>query len=132
MKIKWQQKIPDTEVLSDAKLPSIYTLLQKHQIRWAGHVCRMPDERIPEELMYGELSFGKRSYGGQRKRFKDTLKISLRSFNIDIESWELAAQDRSTWRGHISQGVTKAEENRKVAAEEKMRPGQGKGVPYNY
>ena len=81
----------------------------------------MPDERIPKRLMYGELSSGKRSYGGQRKIFTDTLKISLRSFNIDIESWELAAQDRSTWRGHISQGATKAEENRKVAAEEKRR-----------
>ena len=32
MKIKWQKNIPDTEVLSAAKLPSIYTLLQKHQI----------------------------------------------------------------------------------------------------
>ena len=121
MKIKWQQKIPDTEVLSAAKLPSINTLLQKHQISWAGHVCRMPDERIPRRLMYGELSSGKRSYCGERKRLKDTLKISVRSFNIDIESWELAAQDRSTWRGHISQGATKAEEYRKVAAEEKRR-----------
>ena len=81
----------------------------------------MPDERIPKRLMYGELSSGKRSYGGQRKIFTDTLKISLRSFNIDIESWELAAQDRSTSRGHMSQVATKAEENRKMTAEEKRR-----------
>jgi hypothetical protein len=29
--IKWQQKIPDTEVLERANLPSIYTLLQRTQ-----------------------------------------------------------------------------------------------------
>ena len=35
---------------------------------------RMPDHRLPKSLFYGELQQGKRSHGGQKKRFKDTLK----------------------------------------------------------
>ena len=31
---------------------------------------------------------GKRSHGGQKKRYKDTLKASLKDFNIPTESWE--------------------------------------------
>ena len=33
-------------------------------------------------ILYGELQVGKRSHGGQKKRYKDTLKASLKDFNI--------------------------------------------------
>ena len=32
-------------------------------------------------------------HGGQKKRYKDTLKVSLKNFNISAESWEQIAQD---------------------------------------
>ena len=38
----------------------------------------MPDERLPKKILYGELQVGKRSHGGQKKRYKDTLKASLK------------------------------------------------------
>ena len=82
LKIKWQDRIPDTEVLKRAGMPSIYTLLKLAQLRWTGHVTRMPDERLPKKILYGELQVGKRSHGGQKKRYKDTLKASLKDFNI--------------------------------------------------
>ena len=86
--IKWQDKIPDTEVLARAGLPSIHTSLMQSQVRWAGHVVRMPEHRLPKRLFYSELKNGKRAQGGQRKRFKDTLKSSLKAFNVDVDSWE--------------------------------------------
>ena len=58
----------------------------------------MPDERLPKKILYGELQVGKRSHGGQKKRYKDTLKASLKDFNIPTESWEQIAQDRTKWR----------------------------------
>ena len=45
LNIKWQDRIPDTEVLAQADLPSIYTILMQSQLRWAGHVARMPDSQ---------------------------------------------------------------------------------------
>ena len=79
-KIRWQDKIPDTEVLKKANMQSVHTLLKLAQLRWTGHVTRMPDERLPKKVLYGELQEGKRSQGGQKKRYKDTkprLKISI-------------------------------------------------------
>ena len=64
LSIKWQDMVPDTEVLTRAGIPSIHTLLRKAQVRWAGHVTRMPDDRLPKQLLYGELCYGKRSVGG--------------------------------------------------------------------
>ena len=79
LNIRWQDKVPDTEVLHSAGSLSIHTILMKSQLRWAGHVVRMPDHRLPKHLLYGELQQGRRTQGGQRKRFKDTLKASLKS-----------------------------------------------------
>ena len=73
LKIKWQDRIPDTEVLKRAGMQSIHTLLKLAQLRWTGHVTRMPDERLPKKILYGELQVG-----GLKKRYKDTLKASLK------------------------------------------------------
>ena len=117
LKITWQDKIPDTEVLSRTELPSIHTLLKRAQIRWAGHLVRMPDTRLPKRLFYGELAEGKRSQGGQKKRYKDTLKASLKCFNIDPSTWETVALDRSAWRSQTNRGAASYEQHRIAAAQ---------------
>ena len=47
--IKWQDKIPDTEVLKKAGMQSMHTVLKLTQLRWTGHVIRMPAERLPKK-----------------------------------------------------------------------------------
>ena len=104
LKIKWQGRIPDTEVLKREGMQSVHTHLKLAQLRWTSHVTRMPDERLSKKILYGELKVGKRSHGGQKKRYKDTLKAFLKDFNITTESWEQIAQDRTNWRGLIKKG----------------------------
>ena len=140
LKIKWQDHIPDTEVLERANMNSVYTMLRKTQLRWAGHVVRMPEERLPKQIFYGELSHGKRSRGGQRKRFKDSLKTALKSFSINPETWEATAADRPTWRGCVTTGATAYETGRNTdavnkRAARKMKdivhsPGDQPTIPY--
>ncbi len=72
-------KIPNTEVLQWTSLPSITIITRKAQLRWAGPVSRMHNNCIPTQLFYGELCHGKRTVGGQRKRFKDSLKFCLKT-----------------------------------------------------
>ena len=112
LRIKQEDKIPDTEVLERAEAESIYALLKRSQLRWAGHVYRMDDDRIPKKLLYGELAEGKRSHGGQKKRYKDTLKATLKDCKIDPAHWEEKALDRSAWRQTSKAGVTQYEADR--------------------
>ena len=44
LKIKWQDKIPDMEVLKKAGMQSMHTALKLLHLRWTDHVIRMPDE----------------------------------------------------------------------------------------
>ena len=37
--INWSDKMPNTQVLERAGLPTMYTRLRKRRLRWLGHVC---------------------------------------------------------------------------------------------
>ena len=74
-----------------------------------------------KRLLYGELQEGKRSVGGQRKRYKDTLKVALNNFQIDPDTWEDAAANRSEWRSRVAEGAAGYEEDRLTRAENKRR-----------
>ena len=131
LKIKWQDRIPDIEVLKRAGMQSVHTLLKLAQLRWTGHVTRMPDECLPKKILYGELQVGKRSHGGRKKLYKDTLKASLKDFNIPTESWEQIAQDRKKWRGLIKRGAGEYEAKKIREAEQKhaQRKARAKASP---
>ena len=123
LRIKWQDMIPNTEVLKSAQTNRIEAYLIKAQLRWTGHVLRMEDGRLPKGLLYGELGGGvsSRSIEGQRKRFKDTLKRSLSVCNIDTDKWESTGQDRIQWRNSVQDGSNVFENERVATAEEKRK-----------
>ena len=81
----------------------------------------MPDERIPKKVFYEELQEENRFQGGQRKRYKDTLKASLKDFNIPTESWEQAEQDQTKWCCLIRKGTAEYEAKRICEAERKRK-----------
>ena len=125
----WQDKIQDTEILKKSTIQNLHTLLKpaQLQVRYTGHVTRMPHERLVKKVFHGELQEGKRSHGGQKKRYKDTLKTSLKDFNIPTESsWEQAIQDRTKWCCLIRKGAAKYEEERMFEAERKRKEGKAK------
>ena len=74
LKIKWQDRIPDTEVLKRTGMQSVHTLLKLAQLKWAGHVTRMPEQHLPKKILYGELEMGKRSMVIRRRDTKTPSK----------------------------------------------------------
>ena len=104
LKIRWQDKIPDTEVLKKAKMQSVHTLLKLAQLRWSGHVTRMPDERLPKKVLYGELQEGKRLQGGQKKRSHDTLQSRLRISIFNKVAYNLNQRESVKLKENVKKG----------------------------
>ena len=48
MTIRWQDKIPDNQVLMKAMSVNVHTMLSKAQLSWSSHLVRMPEKRLPK------------------------------------------------------------------------------------
>nr|VZI48928.1 unnamed protein product [Spirometra erinaceieuropaei] len=98
---------------------SIYAILRQMQLRWSGHLVRMDDEQLPKRLFYGDVATGSRRQGGQIRRYKDTLKSSLKRLQSNPTNWEELALDRPTWRRAVKTAAAIYEANRIAGAKAK-------------
>ncbi|KAL8590160.1 hypothetical protein ACOMHN_010355 [Nucella lapillus] len=110
-RIRWQDKIPDTEVPGWAGNPSIDTL----QVRWpaTSSECLTADYQnsyYMENCVRQALSWD----------FKDCLKESLKDLDINLSSWESLALDPSNWRNKLTTGA-RAVETRHTAEADRKR-----------
>ncbi|VDM02009.1 unnamed protein product [Schistocephalus solidus] len=62
---------------------------------------------------------GSRRQGGKKRRFKETLKKSLKQLQINPATWEDLVQDRPAWRSSVKTSSAIYEANRIAAAKVK-------------
>ena len=90
-----------SEIRFRAEIPTIESMLLHRQLRWLGHIIR-----LPHCVLYGQLRLGHRSVGGQKKRFKDHIKSILKKCNIPFSRLETLASNRATWRSTCAFGMS--------------------------
>ena len=73
---------------------------------------RVPDSRLPKCILYSELSTGSRHHGRPKKRYKDTLRSTMKDCSIEEANWEVLATDRDKWRTAITCGYKSWETQR--------------------
>ena len=113
MRIRWQDRVTNQEVLDRANSSSIEAKILQAQLRWTGHVIRMDETRIPRQLFYGELVSGHRKQGRPKKRYKDNLKTNLKWAGVHPKELETSAADRSGWRVTIRSAANNFEKDRR-------------------
>ena len=96
-------------------------MIAKNQLRWVGHVHRMSEDRYPRKVLYGQLADGGRPAHGPKKRYKDHLKKTIKSFNLLLENLETEAADRNGWRAACLRGAAHFEEERSRLREARRR-----------
>ncbi|KAL0852563.1 hypothetical protein ABMA27_016982 [Loxostege sticticalis] len=121
MNIHWSDRVRNTEVL--------------RQLRWAGHISRMSDNRVAKRIFYSELQAGKRKQGGQLLRYKDVLKRHLKHLNLEPSKWEEMAGDRPAWRHTVRNKVFEFERKRRDqldAKRDELKARPPAAIHYNY
>ncbi|XP_072934955.1 uncharacterized protein [Epargyreus clarus] len=112
LRVKWQDRIPNTEVLRRTKLSGMEAMLMNRQLRWCGHLVRMNDSRLPKAVFYSELKEGNRKSGGQFLRYRDVLKRHLNACNLRSDHWEDLVRQRQQWRNAVNKAIGSFEERR--------------------
>ena len=79
----------------------MHEILVQCNLRWAGHLNRLGDDRLPKQILYSQLREGSLGIGRPKLRYKDNIKRNLKDFNIPIGSWQDATRDRINWRKMI-------------------------------
>ena len=71
-------------------------------LRWAGHVARMPMDRMPRKLLTGWVEHA-RPVGCPKMTWGRTLNKALKSYDIptDFGQWSILAADRRVWQQRI-------------------------------
>ena len=72
--IKWTDKVTNNDVLEQANVYSLTSIIRQQRLRWLGHVTRMDDNRIPKHILFGQLVEGTRRRGRPLLRYKDILR----------------------------------------------------------
>jgi hypothetical protein len=80
--------------------PDIVVEIKRERMRWAGHVQRMPEERVVKKIFPGQPG-GSRRKGRPRLRWVDDLEEDLKK--IGISGWRRMAEDRKGWRRRLLQ-----------------------------
>ena len=93
----FEQRISNAELRRRIGVHSIDTYITRHQLRWAGHVARMPAHRLPRKMLSSWVR-SKRPRGAPQLTYGRMLRKSLKKMQIDPETWGINAQDRVQWR----------------------------------
>nr|VZI29300.1 unnamed protein product [Spirometra erinaceieuropaei] len=119
IKLRWQDRIADTDVVERTGILSIYTMLRQMQLRWSNHLVRMDDERLPKIPFYGDVATGSRHQRGQIRRYKDILKFPLKRLQTKTTNWKDIVRNRPTRRRTAKTGAAIYKANHLAAAKVK-------------
>ena len=94
-------RISTEELLNRLGLKSIDAYVTTRQLQWAGHVMRMPFERLPRKLISSWCA-EKRPVGCPAYTYGRGIYKALKKVNIEAEGWSDLAQNRAEWSKAIS------------------------------
>nr|VZI43366.1 unnamed protein product [Spirometra erinaceieuropaei] len=106
LRLNWQDRIPDTEVLERTGILSICAILKQMQLRWRATWCAWTTTDYPNN-------------SSTETSPRDTMKSSLKRLQINPTNLEELARDRPPWRRTVKTGAAIYEANHNAAAKMK-------------
>jgi hypothetical protein len=117
-----------TEVLLERlHLKSCQHYFDQRALRWAGHLARMPLERLPRKFLTSWVANKARPTGRPTSSWVTTLEAVLvrKGISTDFEVWSSLAQDRLDWLALLN-GKPRRQNSPNI------QTGQTPGVPWHH
>jgi hypothetical protein len=73
---RWHRQTNE-HIAASCDIQQIPALISRARMRWAGHLCRMGDDRLPKRILFGSLVEGSRAQGRPRQRLATNFEADL-------------------------------------------------------
>ena len=91
-------KVRSSEIRKSLNNESLLLRIERSQLRWFGHVSRMPQERLPKQALLAKAN-GRRPVGQPRTRWIDYIKdLGWNRLGLHPSEMMEVMEDREVWR----------------------------------
>ena len=91
-------KVRSSEIRKSFNIEPLLLRIEKSQLRWFGHVSRIPQERLPKQALLAKAN-GRRSVGRPRTRLTDYIEdLGWNRLGLRPSEMMKVMEDREVWR----------------------------------
>ena len=91
-------KVRSLEIRKSLQVEPLLLRIERSQLRWFGHVSRMPQERLPKQVLLEKVK-GERPVGRPRTRWLDQMEdLAWDRLGLCPSEVKEVVQDRDVWR----------------------------------
>ena len=99
----WIHHISTKNLVKELGLDSMNSYIARRQLRWLGHVRRMPFDRLPRRMLSSSSWLpAPRCRGAAKMTYGITMKKAMVIFDIKPQNWYELAADRKKWHAMIN------------------------------
>ena len=92
-------KVRSSEIRKSLNIEPLLLWIEKSQLRWFGHVSRMPQERLPKQALLAKAKNGRRPVGRPRTRWTDYIEdLGWNRLGLRPSKMMEVMEDREVWR----------------------------------
>ena len=112
-------KVRSSEIRKSLNIEQLLLRIERSQLRWFGHVSRMPQERLPKQALHAKAN-GRRPVGRPRTRWTDYIEdLGWNRLGLRPSKMMDVMEDHEVWRLNVellprnSHGIAGNEERRR-------------------
>ena len=91
-------KVRSSEIQKSLNIEPLLLQIERSQLRWFGHVSRMPQERLPKQALHAKAN-GRRPVGRPRTRWTDYIEdLGWNRLGLHSSKMVDVIKDREVWR----------------------------------
>ena len=91
-------KVRSSEIRQSLNVEPVLLRIERSQLRWFGHVSRMPQERLPKQALEAQLNT-KRPVGRPRRRWSEQIEdLAWNRLGLRPNELKAVVEDRGVWR----------------------------------
>jgi len=107
--ISWRDHVTNDKLMKTAGMQKLSNIVKARRLTLAGHMLRLPPDRLASVAMQWVPDGGKRRRGRPSKTCRQTFQEDLQEMRVSWSGVHKVASDQSRWKSLITQYSSRSE-----------------------